>query len=433
MIGTSTATPVASKMASSSPPRYGLTSCVGKKRKDEDRSSVDHACTAGGATWAYYGLFDGHGGKQAADLCQAELHDLVTKRAGATRTEGAVEALEAGVRTACWELDERLGSTRIDAGTTATVLFASRDTAVLAWVGDSTALVVDMLGRRDAWTTANHNPQNLAEVARMKAEWGARREFLLFESPEGQDLSYAEAMDEFTAGYEVKLKKHMEGQGQAPLRPHLIRDSMRRETKINERFDRDSSLKKRQSFESVSKFGKHFQPNDMDATIDMKRHDSNFTRRTDPSDGTQRGPVVVGANWHGRRPGTVVGGASTCVTRSIGDWDASRAVIPEPETRSWALDAVGDDPATADGAVFDRVILASDGLWDLVAFEAAEALVRPVDDPQQAADKLMKRARAESSRRGYQGLKDDTTIMVVDLNPQGVVIPAQAGCACAVS
>ena len=62
-------------------------------------------------------------------------------------------------------------------------------TAQVAWVGDSTGLVVDMLGRRDAWTTNNHNPQNLQEVARMKAEWGARREFLLFESPEGEDLS----------------------------------------------------------------------------------------------------------------------------------------------------------------------------------------------------------------------------------------------------
>mmetsp|Transcript_2948 Transcript_2948/g.8759 ORF Transcript_2948/g.8759 Transcript_2948/m.8759 type:complete len:420 (-) Transcript_2948:152-1411(-) len=414
-------------------PKFGLAATVGKKKKDEDRASVGQSVTAGGAQWAYYGLFDGHGGKQAADLCQAEFHDLVTKRAGSVRgADGALEALEAGVRTTCWELDERLGSSRIDAGTTATMLFVSPDHATVAWVGDSTGLVVDMLGRRDAWTTNNHNPQNLQEVARMKAEWGARREFLLFESPEGEDLSYADAMDLFTESYEVKLKKHMESQGQPPLRPHLIRDSMRRETKINERFDRDNSLKKRQSFESVSKFGKHFQPNDMDATIDMKRHDSNFTRRTDPNDGTQRGPVVVGANWHGRRPGTVVGGASTCVTRSIGDWDASRAVIPEPQTRSWPLEGAGDE-SKADDARFDRVILATDGLWDLVTFDAAEALVKIVDEPQQAADKLLRRAKAESARRGYQGLKDDTTILVIDLNPRGIALPARAGCACVLS
>ena len=161
----------------------------------------------------------------------------------------------------------------------------------------------------------------------------------------------------------------------------------------------------------------------MDATIDMKRHDSNFTRRTSPEDGRPRGPVVVGANWRGRRPGTTVGGASTCVTRSIGDWDASRAVIPEPETKTWDT-----------SSVFDRVVLASDGLWDLVSFEAAATCMRSVDDPQKAAQLLLKRAKSESARRGYSGLKDDTTILVVDINPNSLKVTETAqGCACAVS
>ena len=111
------------------------------------------------------------------------------------------------------------------------------------------------------------------------------------------------------------------------------------------------------------------------------------------------------------------------MTRSIGDWDASRAVIPEPETRTWET-----------SNVFDRVVLASDGLWDLVSFEAAAACMRSVDDPQKAAHLLLKRAKSESARRGYSGLKDDTTILVVDINPNSLKVTETArGCACVVS
>ena len=98
-------------------------------------------------------------------------------------------------------------------------------------------------------------------------------------------------------------------------------------------------------------------------------------------------------------------------------------MIPEPETRTWET-----------SNVFDRVVLASDGLWDLVSFEAAAACMRSVDDPQKAAHLLLKRAKSESARRGYSGLKDDTTILVVDINPNSVTVTeASRGCACVVS
>ena len=402
-------------------PRHGLVYRVGSKRKDEDRAVAGEHVTCGGERFAYFAIFDGHGGKDAADRCQATLHDQISRRA--PDTTKATDALSEGLRRACWELDEDLGSAHVDAGTTATILCIGRSTATLGWVGDSTALVVDMTLPKPAWATPKHNPQNPSEVARMKAEWGARREFLLYESPDGEDQAYNEAMDAFTATYEKRLADHFRAQNLPPLRPNLIRDSMRRETLINDRCDRVNTMRRKQSFEAVTKFGKVVSGQDMDATIDMKRHDSNFTRRTSPEDGRPRGPVVVGANWRGRRPGTTVGGASTCVTRSIGDWDASRAVIPEPETKTWDT-----------SSVFDRVVLASDGLWDLVSFEAAATCMRSVDDPQKAAQLLLKRAKSESARRGYSGLKDDTTILVVDINPNSLKVTETAqGCACAVS
>ena len=60
--------------------------------------------------------------------------------------------------------------------------------------------------------------------------------------------------------------------------------------------------------------------------------------------------------------------------------------------------------------------------------------MRSVDDPQKAAQLLLKRAKSESARRGYSGLKDDTTILVVDINPNSLKVTETAqGCACAVS
>ena len=78
----------------------------------------------------------------------------------------------------------------------------------------------------------------------MKAEWGARREFLLYESPDGEDQAYNEAMDAFTATYEKRLADHFRAQNLPPLRPNLIRDSMRRETLINDRCDRVNTRRK---------------------------------------------------------------------------------------------------------------------------------------------------------------------------------------------
>ena len=87
----------------------------------------------------------------------------------------------------------------------------------------------------------------------------------------------------------------------------------------------------------------------------------------------------------------------------------------------------------SEGAFYERVVLASDGLWDLIDFAGAEAICRKVPEPQACAERLLRVAKTESGRRGYRGLKDDTTILVIDLNPNRVAVQPEAGCACAVS
>ena len=125
---------------------HGVASQMGARKKDEDRTRVG-ACRVGERTFLYFGLYDGHGGKGAADLCAAELHDVAAKRAAeeAARSpeKRAAACLEAGLVAACWELDDRLGSLAVDSGTTATCLFVDADSSdgscLLAWVGDSCA------------------------------------------------------------------------------------------------------------------------------------------------------------------------------------------------------------------------------------------------------------------------------------------------------
>ena len=51
------------------------------------------------------------------------------------------------------------------------------------------------------------------------------------------------------------------------------------ETLINDRCDRVNTMRRKQSFEAVTKFGKVVSGQDMDATIDMKRHDGSLYQR----------------------------------------------------------------------------------------------------------------------------------------------------------
>ena len=60
-------------------PRHGLVYRVGSKRKDEDRAVAGEHVTCGGERFAYFAIFDGHGGKDAADRCQATLHDQISR------------------------------------------------------------------------------------------------------------------------------------------------------------------------------------------------------------------------------------------------------------------------------------------------------------------------------------------------------------------
>ena len=79
---------------------------------------------------------------------------------------------------------------------------------------------------------------------------------------------------------------------------------------------------------------------------------------------------------------------STAVTRSIGDWDAARTLIPQPDLYRFEVGA----------SEHERVVLASDGVWDFVsAAQAAKAAGYPPEartQPSWPAPRLVPKFRS---------------------------------------
>ncbi|CAD5181049.1 probable protein phosphatase 2C 59 [Musa acuminata AAA Group] len=88
-------------------------------------------------------------------------------------------------------------------------------------------------------------------------------------------------------------------------------------------------------------------------------------------------------------------GGVLAVSRAFGDRHLKQFVVADPEIHEEAVDGS-----------LEFLILASDGLWDVVTNEEAVAMVKPLQDPEQAAKKLLQEA--------YQrGSSDNITCVVV--------------------
>ena len=102
--------------------------------------------------------------------------------------------------------------------------------------------------------------------------------------------------------------------------------------------------------------------------------------------------------------GDKVNSVSTAVTRAIGDWDGSRALVPHPEVLRFT---VAKDQCL-------RCVLASDSLWDFLTTEACKVMRRGRRRLRRQAggDDIVNGSEAE-----YNELKDDLTAIVVEHEP----------------
>ncbi|XP_020584806.1 probable protein phosphatase 2C 69 isoform X2 [Phalaenopsis equestris] len=94
-----------------------------------------------------------------------------------------------------------------------------------------------------------------------------------------------------------------------------------------------------------------------------------------------------------------------CLSRSIGDVDVGEFIVPIPHVKQVMLSNAGG-----------RLIISSDGVWDVLSFESTLNCSRghPADI---AAKKIVKEAVQ------VKGLRDDTTCIVVDLLPPENIPP----------
>ena len=93
-------------------------------------------------------------------------------------------------------------------------------------------------------------------------------------------------------------------------------------------------------------------------------------------------------------------GVSLMVTRTLGDCLGPTACISDPDVYSQLV---------PEGS---RLILASDGLWDVFDNDQVAAFVQKTRDPRKAAVALAHRAK---NQRLYGGMSmDDISVLVVD-------------------
>ncbi|GLI67580.1 hypothetical protein VaNZ11_011813 [Volvox africanus] len=145
---------------------YGLACTQGHRTGMEDAHAVELELDSPTRT-ALFGVFDGHGGRQVADLCAVNVVDAV--RTSTAYQRGDV--LE-GLREAFFELDNRaLACAEAHlAGATATVALVRGDRLWVAGVGDSRC-VLSHAGTAQVLTN-DHKPDDPKERARIQNAGG---------------------------------------------------------------------------------------------------------------------------------------------------------------------------------------------------------------------------------------------------------------------
>ncbi|KAL6776912.1 hypothetical protein ACKKBF_B03980 [Auxenochlorella protothecoides x Auxenochlorella symbiontica] len=92
-----------------------------------------------------------------------------------------------------------------------------------------------------------------------------------------------------------------------------------------------------------------------------------------------------------------------CLSRAVGDFDVGKVVLPFPHVKQVLVPETGA-----------RLYVASDGLWDAFERDTKVASMARAWSPEAAPSRLINAVLSL-----YEGLKDDTTILVADLLPPG--------------
>lgn len=128
-----------------------------------------------GERWGYFAVYDGHGGRQAVDWCEAHLHERVGAALKGLRAHFDRPAVYAALISAFKEADEQLAQLgAMKYGCTATVAVthkaSSGTTLYVANVGDSRAVLVGHAGVKQV--SMDHKATDASEAKRVAHEGG---------------------------------------------------------------------------------------------------------------------------------------------------------------------------------------------------------------------------------------------------------------------
>lgn len=144
---------------------WGASARQGRKPMMEDRYFVALPLTPE-KQHAFFGVYDGHVGDQAADYVMHHLHENLIPRLSVQANSDNNQALKETFE----HIDQELFNQKEQSGTTATVAYMQRndegeDTVSFAWVGDSRAI---MANKNDiiTFSSTDHRPDNPDEELR---------------------------------------------------------------------------------------------------------------------------------------------------------------------------------------------------------------------------------------------------------------------------
>jgi serine/threonine protein phosphatase PrpC len=429
--------------------------CVNEEsHKGEDYWTVQSA----GSIMAY-AVFDGHGGKHCAQFCASEGPEGVLPRLlqkGTLPTSTEIEDVFWQVDAECGpEMAERGGHGRsgggAHAGSTSNVLFvealpskpskaSSQAPAtprpggykcIWAWTGDSTGITVDMASGKLGPCTPNHVPENPVEFANLRLMETVGKALLKGKGKD-KDKDKGEKKDKKSTkkkggdddvGVDISAPSEAEMAAAASGAPVATAAAAAPAAAADEDDETDDSpISLSDVLAAIKATGVKPTPTcsaplllralERERLIARsipkgRKYRRNAVMQRRPKAKDENEPMVVATHEdpyssHYR---------DLLMTRSICDWTKSSWVLPHPETMEFAIPY----------SKRFRVVLASDGLWDICSAERAAEVVFEADTVQTAAELLLEIAqRVYHGERGLEKMGDDTTVLVLELNPSGM-------------
>jgi serine/threonine protein phosphatase PrpC len=356
-------------------------------KKGEDAAAIVNPNENAPAAFA---IFDGHSGKQSSAICA----DTVCQRLHAAGPPFTPQA----ITDMFWAVDEEIGKQKIRDGATAQVLFVEPAEdggfkCTLAWCGDSSAVVCDpeapageVFYATESHTAGpDHQEGGRWQKEKILLEFFAKVRKAV-EATGIDTLAEEVGVEKVGAAVDAVGEAIPEGYTRETMVTLMVR-ALRRGKIVAETFP-DGKDSRKQCF---------VRQRDKDHDVNQVWVVATAEQRSDP------------------------GYSDLQMTRSMVDWRASDMVLPNPQIHTFHVPK---------DKIF-RVVLASDGLWDICTFSQAAKHLKTLPTVQKAAEKMLKMAKDEYlGNRGHDMMDDDTTIICLELNPSGLPYPYASSGAC---